>query len=59
MKQLGNTVLHPEVLQNSNSLLELWTEVIAEQIWPLLTEREIQPVSLVLAPAPASTRKYR
>lgn len=32
MKQLGNVILHPQVLQNSNSLLELWTEVIAEQI---------------------------
>lgn len=42
MKQLDNTILHPEVPQNSNSLLELQTEVIAEQIWPLLTEREMQ-----------------
>jgi len=50
MKQLGNAILYPEVFQNSNSLLELWTEVIAEQIWPLLTEREMQPLCEVLAP---------
>lgn len=59
MKQLGNTILHPEVLKNGNSLLGLWTEVTAEQIWPLLTEWEMQPLSLVLASAPASTRKSR
>lgn len=59
MKQLGNTILHPEVLKNGNSLLELWRELIAEQIWPWLTEREMQPLSLVLAPAPASARKCR
>lgn len=50
MKQLGNAILYPEVFQNSNSLLELWTEVIAEQIWPLLTERDMQPLCVVLAP---------
>lgn len=59
MKQLGNTILYPEVLQNSNSLLELWTEVIAEQICPFPTEREMQPLSLVLALTPDSTRKCR
>jgi len=57
MKQLGNTILHPEVLQNSNSLLELWTEVIAEQIWPLQTESEVQ--SSFLSHFSSNTSQYQ
>lgn len=58
MKQLGNTILYPEVLKNGNLLLGLWTEATAEQTWPLLTEWEMQPPS-GFSFSPISTRKSR